>query len=1379
MLLAAVSLWAVFRTVASRAADPSFVGVLALAVDDQAAKQLGLSEEVRGKLRAIVERREKEAVNLALSIRELPPDMRAERLAPFVAESERQGLALLTQDQRSKLNQLQLQKKRMSSLVDPEIALALELTSEQQAAIARLMAERATAITRGGETEQRVAREKYERQLRSVLTDAQKATWDEMAGLGPGPTARQVTAVEPSAPASAAADGMPVETPPAETVPVAKVPAETVPAAKAPAETAPAVTPLEEAAPVAKMPAETVPAAKAPAETMSAVTPPAEAAPVAGAPAEMVPAAKAPAETVPVVMPPAEAAPVAKAPAETVPAAKAPAETAPAVTSPVEAAPVAGAPAEMVPAAKAPAETVPAVTPPAEAAPVATAPAEPAPAVAPSVGTVPAGRPSAKTEPAAAAEVDFAHAVPKDVKLRFNFRYQPWEDVLDWLAGQAGLSLQSDLIPEGTFNYTDPHEYTPTEAIDLINSMLLIKGYTLVRRGRLLTVMSTDDEIHDVFVEFVPVEKLDERGEFDLVKTIFHLATMDPTDAQQEIQQLLGPGSKMVVMPKARQIMVTGPVGKLRMIREVIETAESPAGIKERGVTIIDLKHVSPEEVLVIARPLLGLESNKDVGPDISIAIALTGKRMFVTGSREKIGILQDLVESVDVERDAAAASGALAVEQPQLMSHQIREADPKEVLAVLQTLLAGLPDVRLGLDEKTNKVIALGPPSVHRTITETIKTLEGEVASFEVIQLKRVDPQIAVATLTKFLTAKEGAASGVIVDADPLTMKLYVKAPPRYMDLVRTIIESLEGPSGGEGSGSTMRLIPMTGESAVSAVEMVQRLWREPNQIRMTAPSESGPGNLELREIWPEEPSAAKPPADTPRPKPPASTTRQTGTRPAPPPRAAEPAGDKTTRDQRPARGAADGFIHFARFQLSEGPPESGLPAALQDGVPGVTKPAPSGNPAPASSQVPQDADLPAMAETLQEQTMPPARPRVPGPHTGDDIRIEFTPNGILISSQDTAALDLFEEMLRTVAGPPTNLTNKNYTVYFLKHCKAEVARQLISDILGGSTSDSAGGGSMIGEMAANLMGGGGGILGALLGGAGGGGGGMGGVTTVQGTGPVAIVADTRLNCLIVQALPVDRTLIENLLKVIDREGSITDIETAGKPHVLPVYYLEAQVVADMIKEAFANRMATTGSGPGGNQPNPVELIRALRGGRGGRGDADVKNEEAKMTITVDVRSNSLIITAPEPLFRQVEEFVTLVDQGRPELDEDYAVVPLKGTNPEAVRQAVAAITGASSSATSRTQSSQRQGFQFGAPGMGGQRGGAGSPFGAGGFPGMGGMTSGFGGIGNIGGMRGGMPSGRQPSSLGGQRGGMGGMGGPRGAPGGARGGAGGGRRG
>ncbi len=62
----------------------------------------------------------------------------------------------------------------------------------------------------------------------------------------------------------------------------------------------------------------------------------------------------------------------------------------------------------------------------------------------------------APTTPVAAAPA--THVPAADARLSFSFRYQPWQQVLDWFAEQAGLSLLMDSPPPGTFNYTDSRE---------------------------------------------------------------------------------------------------------------------------------------------------------------------------------------------------------------------------------------------------------------------------------------------------------------------------------------------------------------------------------------------------------------------------------------------------------------------------------------------------------------------------------------------------------------------------------------------------------------------------------------------------------------------------------------------------------------------------------------------------------------------------------------------------------------------------------------------------------------------------------------------------------------------------------------------------------
>ena len=80
-----------------------------------------------------------------------------------------------------------------------------------------------------------------------------------------------------------------------------------------------------------------------------------------------------------------------------------------------------------------------------------------------------------------------------------------------------------DAPPQGTFNYSDPREYTPAQAIDLLNSVLLTMGYTLVRREQMLMVVNLEDGVPPNLITEVSIDKLNELGEYELAKCLFTL----------------------------------------------------------------------------------------------------------------------------------------------------------------------------------------------------------------------------------------------------------------------------------------------------------------------------------------------------------------------------------------------------------------------------------------------------------------------------------------------------------------------------------------------------------------------------------------------------------------------------------------------------------------------------------------------------------------------------------------------------------------------------------------------------------------------------------------------------------------------------------------
>jgi type II secretory pathway component GspD/PulD (secretin) len=204
--------------------------------------------------------------------------------------------------------------------------------------------------------------------------------------------------------------------------------------------------------------------------------------------------------------------------------------------------------------------------------------------------------------------------------------------VLEWFADRADLSLVVEVLPVGSFTYRDDRAYEVDQALDLLNSYLLTRGYTLVRRERLLLVIDLESPIPEELITLVTLEELDQRGRYELVKCVFPLARMTADEARRMIEGFLGPQGMVIAFPAARQILVTETAGKLRTIRDMIARVEDPkAGGMERIVDF-QLNHVIADEVLAIARPLLGLGADQNFNSEISISVDPVGTRIFATG---------------------------------------------------------------------------------------------------------------------------------------------------------------------------------------------------------------------------------------------------------------------------------------------------------------------------------------------------------------------------------------------------------------------------------------------------------------------------------------------------------------------------------------------------------------------------------------------------------------------------------------------------------------------------------------------------------------------------------------------------------------------------
>lgn len=77
--------------------------------------------------------------------------------------------------------------------------------------------------------------------------------------------------------------------------------------------------------------------------------------------------------------------------------------------------------------------------------------------------------------------------------IRLNFQNASLGDVLNYLSEAAGFIVLQEAPVTGTITVVSKQSMTADEAVDLLNSVLAEKGYTAIRNGRILKIVSRTD----------------------------------------------------------------------------------------------------------------------------------------------------------------------------------------------------------------------------------------------------------------------------------------------------------------------------------------------------------------------------------------------------------------------------------------------------------------------------------------------------------------------------------------------------------------------------------------------------------------------------------------------------------------------------------------------------------------------------------------------------------------------------------------------------------------------------------------------------------------------------------------------------------------------
>ena len=890
-------------------------------------------------------------------------------------------------------------------------------------------------------------------------------------------------------------------------------------------------------------------------------------------------------------------------------------------------------------------------------------------------------RPDKPPEPADRAELDVRP--DPDGLIRFQFRGQAWPDIMEWFGEISQMSVDWQELPGDYVNIATQRGYRIEEVRDLLNRLLLARGFTMLRQDEFLIVVKCAD-VSSGLVPRVAVEDLDILQPHEFVRVLFELDWILADTMAEELEPLLSANGRLSPLTSTNRIEAMDAVANLRELHRLLEAEQAMPEGEPRVVREFVLQFARADDVKELLSQFLG-ESQRSGMP----MAGMTPEQMAMMQQQQQQQMQQQMQQQQQEMMMRMQAQGAMPGQMPgrpargtarvrrggtpgqterdqirmivsrrrnsilvhappdkmaiiadaiqlldvgepgaqslqaflgRMQVYRLAQLDPRKLVDTLQQLGGLDPTTRLEVDDANRAIIAYATPADHFTIRSTVEKLDGSARRVEVIPLRRLAADEVAGTIQYLI----GGSSDRDSSRSGFSDYMWGFSPGRR-------------PRGQENSDefrvdadvANNRLLVRANDTELEeVVSILVKLGEMPTRGSVaghTRVLEVVPGQdadqyfQKLRAQW-----------EAVSPHPLILPTPATDAPPATPPSAEAAPAEAAMPDERPAAPVAAAVQRFQTAVLRNPISDEAVPS-----------PAPADQPESAPS-----GDSP--------QTWPP-------------ISVSVGPDGrLVIASRDPEALALLEELIEQTAPRA-----KDYQIFRLKDASATwVVLNLQDYFKDEDKADS----RRRDRMSAMFFG-------------------MPSSSSAEdqrrlsNRRPLRFIADIDTNPILVQgADPAQLKTIEELIELYDVPEPVNSQKTRVT-RLFTVQFSKANVIADVIKDAYRDLLsandrslqaANRGGPPGQQQQRPGAGMTIISpfGFDAGPSPPDNRTSarfEGKLSIGVDELTNTLLVsTEGESLMSVISDMIKALDVAAKPVSE-LRVIPLRsGTDASRLSQAL-----------------------------------------------------------------------------------------------------------
>jgi general secretion pathway protein D len=220
----------------------------------------------------------------------------------------------------------------------------------------------------------------------------------------------------------------------------------------------------------------------------------------------------------------------------------------------------------------------------------------------PEVSPLPAVNPPAPTNPVPAASLPL---LPKPAKgeIMLNFQGASLGDVLSYLSDAAGFVIVQEAQISGTVNVMSRQPISAEEAVDLLNTVLVEKGYVAIRNGRILKIVKREGaQKRDLPVQTGSDPERIPRKD-DMVTQILPVRFGEAAKLVENLRPLLPDTATISANESSNSILMTDTQTNVRRIAEIIRAIDtSVAGIST--IQVYQLQYANAKELATVLTQL-------------------------------------------------------------------------------------------------------------------------------------------------------------------------------------------------------------------------------------------------------------------------------------------------------------------------------------------------------------------------------------------------------------------------------------------------------------------------------------------------------------------------------------------------------------------------------------------------------------------------------------------------------------------------------------------------------------------------------------------------------------------------------------------------------